>query len=343
MNRRHIAFVSLVIALATGLALPLHAQAPVTVKMATLVPENSSWFLVLKEVADQWGKLSGGKVRVLLYPGGRQGDDPDVVRKMNLGTLNAAVLTSAGIAEIDRSIYALSIPMAFNGYDEVYAVLEKMRPKLEAAFEAKGFIVLNWADGGWNHIFSKSPVALPEDMRKLKLFSWAGDPRTTEVWKKLGFDPRVAPSTELVTGLQTGLFEAFLAPPQVALITRYYEQTHYMTAMQFQILMGATVIRKDVWERIPAELRPQLLQVARTAGAKLQKSIRDEYEGDVEAMKKAGVTVVPVDAKARDSWRRTIEGAYSIVRGGAVPTDAFDDALRYRDEYRRLLPGGPKK
>ena len=29
------------------------------------------------------------------------------------------------------------------------AVLEKMRAKLEANVEQKGFVVLNWADGGW--------------------------------------------------------------------------------------------------------------------------------------------------------------------------------------------------
>jgi TRAP-type C4-dicarboxylate transport system substrate-binding protein len=333
---------ALVLLLVALVALPLRAQAPVTVKMATLVPENSSWFLVLKEVADQWGKLSGGKVRVLLYPGGRQGDDPDVVRKMNLGTLNAGVLTSAGLGEIERGIYALSIPMAFTDYEEVYAVLEKMRPKLEAQFEAKGFIVLNWADGGWNHFFTKSPAATPDEMKKLKLFSWAGDMKTTEAYKRMGFDPRPAPSTELVTGLQTGLFESFLAPPQVALITRYYEQTKFMTDMRVQILMGATIIRKETWERIPADLRPKLLEVARTAGAKLQRSIRDSYQRDVDAMRKTGLTVVPVDARTREQWRRSVEAGYPIIRGGVMPADAFDDALRYRDEYRRL-PGAARK
>lgn len=338
MPRRYSPLV-LVLTLLAAVALPLRAQAPVTVKMATLVPENSSWFLVLKEVADQWGKLSGGKVRVLLYPGGRQGDDPDVVRKMNLGTLNAGVLTSAGLGEIDRGVYALSIPAAFADYDEVYAVLEKMRPKLEASFESKGFIVLNWADGGWNHFFTKSPAATPDEMRKLKMFSWAGDPKTTEAWKKMGFDPRPAPSTELVTGLQTGLFEAFLAPPQVALITRYYEQAKFMTDMRWQILMGATVIRKDTWERIPADLRPKLLEAARAAGNKLQQSIAQSQGRDVDAMKRAGLTVVPVDARTRDLWRRQAESAYPIIRSGVVPADAFDDALRFRDEYRRQKGG----
>ncbi|MCX5760454.1 MAG: TRAP transporter substrate-binding protein DctP [Gemmatimonadetes bacterium] len=342
MIRRLPILFALILALVAGMVTPALAQAPITVKMATLVPENSSWFLVLKEVADKWSKVSGGKVRVLLYPGGRQGDDPDVVRKMNLGTLNAGVLTSSGLAEIDRSVYALSIPMAFADYDEAYAVLDKMRPKLEAAFEAKGFVVLNWADGGWNHIFSKSSVTTPDDLKKLKLFSWAGDPKTTEVWKKLGFDPRPAPSTELTTGLQTGLFESFLAPPQVAVITRYYEHAKFMTDLPWQLLLGATVIRKETWERIPAELRPQLLQVAREAGTKLQESIRQGGPRDIEAMQKTGLTVVRVDAKAKELWRRSAEGAYPQMRGGAVPADAFDDALRFRDEYRKQR-GAAKK
>ena len=342
MTRRHTPLLALILALITGFALPAQGQATVTVKMATLVPENSSWFLVLKEVANDWGRISNGKVRVLLYPGGRQGDDPDVVRKMNLGTLNAGVLTSAGLGEIERGVYALSIPMAFADYEEVYAVLEKMRPKLEAQFLAKGFVVLNWADGGWNHWFTKSAAATPDEMKRLKLFSWAGDMATTEAYKKMGFDPRPAPSTELITGLQTGLFESFLAPPQVALITRYYEQTKYMTDMKVQILMGATVIKKDTWEKIPADLRPKLMASARTAGDRLQRAIRDSYQRDVDAMKKAGLVVVPVDARTREMWRRSVEVGYPIIRGGVMPADAFDDALRYRDEYRRQK-GAAKK
>ena len=335
MTRRHLLPFGFSLALAVGNAVPAQAQAPITVKMATLVPENSSWFLVLKEVAEKWNRISGGKVRVLLYPGGRQGDDPDVVRKMHLGTLNAGVLTSVGIAEIDRSVYALGIPMAFGDYDEVYAVLEKMRPKLESLMEAKGYVVLNWADGGWNQVFAKAPIAVPDDMKRLKMFSWAGDPQTTDVWKKLGFDPRPAPSTELTTGLQTGLFEVFLAPPQVAVITRYYEHAKFMTDMQWQLLLGATVIKKQTWERIPEEFRPQLLQAAREAGTKLQQVVRTGGPRDIDTMKKAGLTVVSVDARAREIWRRLAESSYPLIRGNVIPADAFDDALRFRDEYRR--------
>ena len=142
------------------------AQAPIVVRMATLVPDGSSWHLILKEAADKWKQVSGGRVTVRLFPGGVAGDDPDVVRKMRLGTLNAGVLTSVGVAEIDKSVYAMGIPLMYDSYEEVYWVHEKMRPKLEASLEAKGFVVLNWADGGWVHFFAKKPVAVPDDLRK---------------------------------------------------------------------------------------------------------------------------------------------------------------------------------
>jgi TRAP-type transport system periplasmic protein len=320
----------------------LPAQAPLLVKMATLVPDGTSWHLVLKEVAAQWGKVSGGKVKVNLYAGGSAGDDPDVVRKMNLGTLNAAVLTTVGISEIDKTVYALSIPMAYNNYEEVYYVLDRMRPRLEANMLAKGYVVLNWADGGWVHFFAQKPVATPDDLRKLKLFSWAGDPQSTEIWQSAGFNPVPLPSTELATSLQTGLTQAFSAPPQVAALTNYYANAKNMTDMNWAIMLAATVIKKDAWERIPADLRPQLLKIAVDAGAKLQDTIRKGGDDDVAAMKTKGLNVVAVDARTLDLWRKTAETFYPKIRGGFIPADAFDEAIRYRDEYRRQKAAAKK-
>lgn len=324
------------------LALPSLADAQVIVKMATLVPDGSSWHQVLKETAAQWNTLSGGRVQVRLYAGGVAGDDPDVVRKMNLGTLNAAVLASVGVAELDKSVYALGIPMAFRDYDEVYHVLERMRPGLEATLLQKGYVVLNWADGGWVHYFSRKRVATPNDLKPLKMFAWASDTDTIEVWKDAGFRPVPLPSTELATALRTGLVESFGAPPQVALITRYYEQATHMTDVNWALLLGATVIKQDVWERIPADIRPALLESARTAGRRLQAEIRRSGEADVAAMKSRGLSVVPVDERGRALWTALAESMYPKIRGTIVPAAAFDLALQYRDEYRRQQ-AAPKK
>jgi TRAP-type C4-dicarboxylate transport system substrate-binding protein len=324
--------------------LPSQARAQtITVKMATLVPTNSSWFLVLKEVADKWNKVSNGRVRIILYGGGTKGDDPEVVQAMRLGELQGAVLTSVGLAEIEKSVYALSIPMAYDSYDEVYAILDKLRPRLEAAMAANGFVVLNWADGGWVHFFSTKPVATPDDLKKLKLFQWNGDTKSLEIWKIAGFNPRPASSSDLLTGLSTGLFEACGLSPQVAQIGRYYEKAQYMTDLNWALMMGATVIKQDVWAKIPADIKPALLEAMQEAGAKLRMDMRQSGEKDVTAMKGAGLTVVPVDAKTKDLWRQTAESAYGKIRGDFVPVDAFDEAMKARAEYQKQHPAAPPK
>jgi TRAP-type C4-dicarboxylate transport system substrate-binding protein len=318
---------------------PANAQAPLIVRMATLVPDGSSWHQILKETADKWKTASGGRVSVRLFPGGVAGDDPDVVRKMRLGTLNAAVLTSVGVAEIDRSVYALGIPLMYDSYEEVYYVLEKMRPRLEAGLEAKGFVVLNWCDGGWVRFFAQQPVAVPDDLKAMKLFSWAGDAQGVELWRSAGFNPVPLPSTELSTALQTGLVTALGAPPQVAVITQYFMRAKNMTAMRWQLLLGASLITKSTWDKVPADLQPVLLEAARADGKRLREEIRKSEDKDIAEMQKRGLNVIAVDAKARALWQKTAEGFYPRVRGTIVPADAFDEALRFRDEFRKRPKG----
>jgi len=311
------------------------AEAQITVKMATLVPDGTSWATIIKEAGEKWKKISNGRVTVNIYWGGVSGDDPDVVRKMRLGTLHAGVLTFTGVAEIDKSVYALGVPMMYASYDEVYGVLEKMRLKLETSIENKGFIVLNWVDGGWIHYFTQKPVATPDDLKKLKLFAWENDTDSIDIMKSLGFNPQPMPTAEIATALQTGRINAVPLSPQVAVISQYYNYAKNMTDLNWELLLGATVIDKRIWNKIPADLHAPLLQVVEESGKKLRDEIRKSGERDVAEMKKRGLNIVPVDAKARDAWVKVAESAYPKIRDRIVGAEAFDEAMKYRDEYRK--------
>ncbi len=327
---------SLLLALLLSLLSPVALRAQtVRVKLATLVPDGSAWHLVLKKTAEDWKRLSGGKVAVTVFPGGVMGDDPDVVRKMRLGTVQAGVLTSVGVAEIDRSVLALGVPMLYSSYEEAYGVLERLRPRLEADLAAKGFIVLNWADGGWVRFFTQKPVATPNDLRALKLFTWAGDAEAVEIWKSAAFNPVPLQVPDLPTALQTGLVSALGAPPQVAVLSQYYVHAKNMTDLPWQLLLGATLINKTTWEQIPAELRPALLNSAREAGDSLRQQIHASEAHDIEAMKRNGLQIVAVDAQARARWQQLAESTYPQLRGRVVPAEVFDQAIEIRNALRR--------
>ena len=311
----------------------------VVVKMATLLPQGSAWHTALQEMGSQWRQASGGRVTLRIYPGGVAGDDGDVVRKMRLGTLDAGLLSAAGLGDVDRSIYALELPMGYASYEELDFVLERMEATLEKLYAEKGFVLLGWADGGWVRFFSKSPVRTPDDLKGLKLFTWGGDDPAVELWKAAGFHPVPLPSTEISTALQTGLVSALPTTPQAALLLQWYIHAKYMCDVRWAVLLGGIVITKASWEKVPADVRPALLKSAHEAGRTLGSLTRGAEAGNIDAMVKHGLTVVPVDGPALEAWHRAAEAAYPKLRGGFVPALVFDEAVRIRDEFRKAQAG----
>ena len=304
----------------------------IVVKVATLAPQGSEWYKVLQEMGAEWQKASNGLIVFRLYPGGVAGDDMDIVRKMRLGILDAGLLTINGLSTIDRGVVGLEIPMEYSDYGQLDCVLEKIGPKLERQIEAKGFVVLCWSQAGWAHFFTTSPVRTPDDMRKLKMFVWAGDDQYAELWKKAGFNPVPLPSTEIATALQTGLVNAVTINPQGILLLQWYKHVRYMTDFKWAVFMGGIVISKSSWEKIPAEIRPALKQAALKAAKRFREFSIKTDQSDIETLKKNGVTIVSVDDKTLNEWRSLVESTLPQVRGSYLPAESFDSALKARDQ-----------
>ena len=326
-------------ALALCAAVPAQAQG-VVIKMATLVPKGSEWHQVLQEMADGWQKASKGQVQVKLYPGGVAGDDSDVVRKMRLGTLNAGVLTITGLADIDRASMALEIPLAYADYAELDCALAKLAPMLEQRIDAKGFVLLGWTDGGYVRFLTKDPVKTPADLKKAKLFTWAGDDAYVELWKSAGFNPVPLPATELATGLQTGLINATLTTPGLALLSGWFNTAKHMTDLPWAVLLGGVVVNQSAWEKIPADVRTEMQRIAREAGKKLSTIARAGESRDIAAMQKRGLDLVAVDPPALEQWRKLVADVMPKLKGKFLPADALDAGLKARDECRAASKSG---
>src|SRR6266581_9443411 len=163
----------------------------VKIRLGALAPRGTTWHRSLLEMGEKWRKAQGAGAEFIVYPGGSQGGEADMVRRMRVGQLNAAMLTVVGLTEIDDSVAALQkMPMVFHSWDELDYVREKLRPTLEKRFLDKGFVVLCWGDAGWVRFFSKEPALHPADYRRM-MFAWAGDNPQADIMKTLGDQPVV--------------------------------------------------------------------------------------------------------------------------------------------------------
>lgn len=313
--------------------------APVVIKMATLAPEGSSWYKVLQTMGEGWKKATNGAVTLRIYPGGVSGDEEAMIRKMRVGQLQAAAITGMGLAYVDRSFYALHMPMMFTSDEEFDYVRDRLSPVLERKLEEKGMIVLNWGDAGWVHFFAKTPFTRPEEVKAMKLFVGAGDTNLIQLYKETGFNPVSLSAIDILPGLQSGLINAFDTTPLVALAFQWFGLAPHMADLRWAPLTGATVIDRKAWQSIPENLRPKILEESRNAGKHLRDEIRRLNDEAVKVMVKNGLKVSHVPPDVRAEWAKLVEDVYPQIRGKIVPADMFDAVRNYRDEYRATHRG----
>jgi TRAP-type C4-dicarboxylate transport system substrate-binding protein len=304
------------------------------IKLGTVAPEGSPWHETLLEVAQKWKALSGGRVTVRIYAGGVAGDEKDMLRKIRIGQLHATALTTVTLVDIVPDIEAISFPMSIRTDGEFDYIIEKLGPEFEARLAEKGFKVLTWSCAGWAHFFTKEPVITPEDMKKRRLFMWGTDTTYLELLKASGFNAIPLAITDLLPSLQTGLVDAFAAPPTAALAFQWFALAPHMTDFRWQPLPGTTVVSMRQWNQIPADLQPKLEEAARQAGARLQKRIRELEQEAITAMKDHGLTVHAVSEEAEEQWRTLVrEKGYPVFVGPRFSKEMFNTVRRLLDEY----------
>ena len=306
----------------------------VTIKLGTLAPDGSAWHSLLKQMAEKWAEVSGGKVKLRIYPGGVAGDEGDMVRKMRVGQLTAAALSVFGLHDIEPSAQSIATPGLIGDQDEWDHVFGAMTPAWEKRLKEKGFVTLMWGDTGWVYMFFKKEIRTPAQAAGVRVFAWAGDPAAAKVWKLAGFQPVVISSTDILPSLNTGMIEGFAATPIMAFTARWYEPTKYMPDTSWGHLPGATIVSKEVWDKIPADLQPKLMAIAREYGIKVNKEVTKMQADAIAQMKKNGLKVLSLTDAEKNAWVEASEKAWPMLRGGTVPAEAFDEVKRARDEYR---------
>ena len=140
-------------------------NAKYVIKLAAVAPEGTSWADTGRQFKQYVEKKTGGRVQVIWYLGGIQGDEPDVFLKTRLGYLQGGGFTSGGLATMAPETQILGLPFLFQSYEEIDYLLEKLHPHLQKLFEKRGFILVGWLEAGRHYWFSQIPIKTIEDFK----------------------------------------------------------------------------------------------------------------------------------------------------------------------------------
>ncbi len=331
------------LALVLPLLVPLNsavAAAPIKVRVGTLAPKGSSYTKHLQVMGEAWRQAPGGGALLTIYPDGTMGSEADMVRRMRLGQLQAAMVTTSGLSEIEPGVAGLqSMPKVFRTLEEVDFIEEKMQPMLEKRLEAKGFIVLFWSDAGFVRFFSKQPVLAPDSLTKTKLFVAANRPDELDIYRFVGCNPVPLEVADILPSLQTGLIDCVCMPPSIALAMQLDGIAPHMLDMNWVPLVGAAIITKKTWDTLPSETQVALHKTALETGKQIKADGRRENFESIEAMRKRGLTVHTLTPELDAAWDQMLTKAYPKVRGTAVPADIYDEVVSQLKTFRAAHEG----
>ncbi len=305
------------------------------IKLGSLAPEGSPWDKALRRIAADWNLLSHGELKVKVYAGGIAGDEPNMVRKLRINQLQAAAMTGVGLGGIAEGIYAVQLPLLIRSSEELEYVMDKMEPTLNGMLEEKGFTMLAWYLAGWAHFFSKTPVIRPDDMKRLKMHVENSVPAISQAWKQMGFHVVAIPPTEVLPALQSGLVEAFLLTPLTAAALQWFGAAKNMTALEIAPMLGGIIISQRIWDRIPADLQPELLAAVSRQLDTLRRETESLEEKALAIMLENGLKVHPVPAPAEAEWERLVQEGLELVLGSAIPAEPVEEVRRHLRDYRQ--------
>ncbi|MAE70161.1 MAG: ABC transporter substrate-binding protein [Gemmatimonadetes bacterium] len=306
----------------------------VTLKIATLAPPGTTWMKVMEAMNEEVGSATGGAVKLKFYPGGVAGDEHDVLRKMRVGQLHGGGFTGVGLGEILPKIRALEVPFLYRTYDEVDHVRASLESRFLDSLEEEGYVLLGWAEVGFVHIFANTPIRDVDDLRKVRMWMWEGDPLAEAFFDAFEINPTPLQITDVLTSLQTGLIDAIYTSPYAAVGLQWFTRVKYMMDLPFTDALGAVIVTKKQFDKIPMEYRAKVLEICRRHSATLNDLTRQDQKTAISRMRKEGIKVIPVDKSMVESWETIGAKAREGLVGKLYDRETLGLVLGALEEYR---------
>ncbi|MDI3517132.1 MAG: TRAP-type transport system periplasmic protein [Thermotogota bacterium] len=216
-------------------------------------------------------RLSGGKIKVELYPSAQLGDQRASIELLVQGMIQGADVASGVFASLMYPpLEIVDMPFLFSSYEVAYLALGPytnpfMKKLVEDCAKKTGVRILNILPFGFRHILnSKRPIRTPDDLKGLKIRTMEIVPHI-KMMEALGATPVPIPWTELYTSLQTGVVDGFENTPQNILQGKFYQIQKYLTLTGHVMGVGAILISEKWFQSLPDELKVAVIDAGRAA------------------------------------------------------------------------------
>ncbi|WP_020589266.1 TRAP transporter substrate-binding protein DctP [Desulfobacter curvatus] len=308
----------------------------VTIKIATISPEGSSWMEQMRKGANQVAQATDNRVKFKFYPGGVMGNDKAVLRKIRINQLQGGALMAGSLSSFFQGNQIYSQPMKFKSQEEVDYVRRHMDDYIIEGLDDAGFVCFTPIGGGFAYIMSKSPITSIDDLKDRKIWVPDNDKSTVDSVSSFGVSPIALPLADVRTGLQSGLIDTVGTSPVGAVVLQWHTEIKYITNIPLLYIYAVFAIDKKTFNKIPPDDRKIVSDIMTRALQELDRLNRQDNVKAIEALKKQGIKFITPSQEQMNDWMATAaKASQEMITAKDLPKAPADKIDALLAQYRK--------
>lgn len=287
----------------------LNVSANISIKFGTIAPAGTPWADSLEQIKNRVAQESGNKIKIKTFMGGQLGGELEIMQKIRRGNIEGGGLTCAAMASIVPELDLLEVPFLFESSEEADFILDNyLLEPFTKLLEAKGFVLVTWAENGWRSIGHKTKlIKSPSDLKAVKIRSQESKVHLG-FWKKIQASPVAIAIPEVLPALQTGVVEAFDNTPLFTLAAEWQTAIKFYSVTNHIYQPGAVIYSKKFWDKLNANDKKTLMGPGNAQAKDFRVSVRKLGESLLDVLKESGVTTYNLSASEKEAFKKASSG-----------------------------------
>jgi tripartite ATP-independent transporter DctP family solute receptor len=260
-------------------------------------------------MAERMLELSGGKVKIEIYPSGQLGNETENIEQLQNGALDMAKVSAAPLESFVKEMTVFSIPYVFRDHDHYWKVLEgPIGQDMLLKGASRGLHGICYYDSGSRNFYTVSkPVLTPDDLKGQKIRVQKSETAMKMV-EILGGSPTPIPWGELYTSLQQKVVDGAENNPPSFYTNRHFEVCKHFSLTEHTRIPDLLLMSEVSWQKLSPQVQMWLKQAAEESVVYQRKLWAQETESNLQECQKLGVKIYrpdlkPFQEKARQMYK----------------------------------------
>jgi len=290
---------------------------------------------LLRDGGNEVAAATDGRVSFKFYPGGVMGDDKAVLRKIRVGQLHGAVVTSGALVQTYPDIGLYSLPMAFRSGAEADYVRNRMDAQLLDGLAERGFIAFGIAEVGFAYAMSQAAITSVEDARAVKVWVPDNDPGAARAFGAFGIAAIPLPIADVLGGLQTGLIDSVASPQVAAIALQWHSRLQHLMDLPMIYIYGLFAVSKRSFGRLAEADQAVVRRVMEAVVDGVNARSRDDHDQAFAALRNQGLTWHSTTETEQQEWQRLADAAsLRLVQEGFISGGVYQEMQGHLEQFR---------